>query len=154
MCAKKNDEIIKLDETDIKILKIINDDVRISYRQISRDLGISVGTVHNRIDKMLKSGVIEKFAPVLNHKKLGYALTSIIGVNVKVQELEISNNKNVVGLYDVTGQYDAIVIAKFKDTDELDKFLKELLKSGCIEKTITQTVLNIVKEDIGSANIL
>ena len=54
MCAKKNDEIIKLDETDIKILKIINDDVRISYRQISRDLGISVGTVHNRIDKMLK----------------------------------------------------------------------------------------------------
>ena len=168
MCAKKNDEIIKLDETDIKILKIINDDVRISYRQISRDLGISVGTVHNRIDKMLKSGVIEKFAPVLNHKKLGYALTSIIGVNVKGQELEaweaeISNNKNVVGLYDVTGQYDAIVIAKFKDTDELDKFLKELLKSGCIEKTITQTVLNIVKEDIGlnivkedigSANIL
>ena len=100
MCAKKNDEIIKLDETDIKILKIINDDVRISYRQISRDLGISVGTVHNRIDKMLKSGVIEKFAPVLNHKKLGYALTSIIGVNVKGQELEaweaeISNNKNV-----------------------------------------------------------
>ena len=71
MCAKKNDEIIKLDETDIKILKIINDDVRISYRQISRDLGISVGTVHNRIDKMLKSGVIEKFAPVLNHKKFG-----------------------------------------------------------------------------------
>ena len=100
MCAKKNEDIIKLDETDIKILKIINDDVRISYRQISRDLGISVGTVHNRIDKMLKSGVIEKFAPVLNHKKLGYALTSIIGVNVKGQELEaweaeISNNKNV-----------------------------------------------------------
>ena len=159
MCAKKNEDIIKLDETDIKILKIINDDVRISYRQISRDLGISVGTVHNRIDKMLKSGVIEKFAPVLNHKKLGYALTSIIGINVKGQELEaweqeISNNKNVVGLYDVTGQYDAIVIAKFKDTDELDTFLKELLKSGCIERTITQTVLNIVKEDIGSANIL
>ena len=68
MCAKKNDEIIKLDETDIKILKIINDDVRISYRQISRDLGISVGTVHNRIDKMLKSGVIEKFAPVLRSR--------------------------------------------------------------------------------------
>jgi Lrp/AsnC family transcriptional regulator for asnA, asnC and gidA len=32
MCAKKKEEIVKLDETDIKILKIINDDVRISYR--------------------------------------------------------------------------------------------------------------------------
>ena len=99
MCAKKKEEIVKLDETDIKILKIINDDVRISYRQISRDLGISVGTVHNRIDKMLKSGVIEKFAPILNHKKLGYTLTSIIGVNVEGVSLEsweeeISHNKN------------------------------------------------------------
>lgn len=51
----KNDtDIIKLDETDKKILKIINEDVRVSYRQISRDLNISVGTVHNRIEKWLK----------------------------------------------------------------------------------------------------
>lgn len=159
MCAKKKEEIVKLDETDIKILKIINDDVRISYRQISRDLGISVGTVHNRIDKMLKSGVIEKFAPILNHKKLGYTLTSIIGVNVEGVSLEswdeeISHNKNVVGIYDVTGEYDAFLIAKFKDTDELDLFLKELLKTDCVERTYTQTVLNVVKEDMGSANIL
>ena len=150
MCAKKKEEIVKLDETDIKILKIINDDVRISYRQISRDLGISVGTVHNRIDKMLKSGVIEK---------LGYTLTSIIGVNVEGVSLEsweeeISHNKNVVGIYDVTGEYDAFLIAKFKDTDELDLFLKELLKTDCVERTYTQTVLNVVKEDMGSANIL
>ena len=51
MVTDVNDEIVKLDDTDVRILKIINDDVRISYRQISRDLGISVGTVHNRIDK-------------------------------------------------------------------------------------------------------
>ncbi|MCQ2737197.1 MAG: Lrp/AsnC family transcriptional regulator [archaeon] len=159
MCAKKKEEIVKLDETDIKILKIINDDVRISYRQISRDLGISVGTVHNRIDKMLKSGVIEKFAPVLNHRKLGYQFTSIIGVKVNGGELEswenkTASNKNIVGIYDVTGEYDAILIAKFKDTDELDVFLKQLLKEPSIERTYTQTVLNVVKEDMGSANIL
>lgn len=159
MCAKKKEEIVQLDETDIKILKIINDDVRISYRQISRDLGISVGTVHNRIDKMLKSGVIEKFAPVLNHRKLGYQFTSIIGVKVNGGELEswenkTSSNKNIVGIYDVTGEYDAILIAKFRDTDELDIFLKQLLKEPSIERTYTQTVLNVVKEDMGSANIL
>lgn len=159
MCAKKKEEIVQLDETDIKILKIINDDVRISYRQISRDLGISVGTVHNRIDKMLKSGVIEKFAPVLNHRKLGYQFTSIIGVKVNGGELEswenkTASNKNIVGIYDVTGEYDTILIAKFKDTYELDVFLKQLLKELSIERTYTQTVLNVVKEDMGSANIL
>ena len=157
--SKKDTEIIKLDDTDKNILKIINEDVRESYRQISRDLNISVGTVHNRNEKMVKNGVIEKFSPIINHRKLGFVLTSIIGVRVKGGKLEnfetkISFNKNVVGIYDVTGEYDAILIAKFKNTDELDVFIKEMLKEPGIERTYTQTVLNVVKEDMGSANIL
>ena len=156
---KKDTEIIKLDDTDKNILKIINEDVRVSYRQISRDLNISVGTVHNRIEKMVKNGVIEKFSPVINHRKLGFVLTSIIGVRVRGGKLEhfenkISFNKNVVGIYDVTGEYDAILIAKFRNTDELDMFVKEMLKEPGVERTYTQTVLNVVKEDMGSANIL
>ena len=122
-------------------------------------MNISVGTVHNRIEKMVKNGVIEKFSPIINHRKLGFVLTSIIGVRVKGGKLEnfetkISFNKNVVGIYDVTGEYDAILIAKFKNTDELDVFIKEMLKEPGIERTYTQTVLNVVKEDMGSANIL
>ncbi len=157
--SKTDTEIIKLDDTDKNILKIINEDVRVSYRQISRDLNISVGTVHNRIEKMVKNGVIEKFSPVINHRKLGFVLTSIIGVRVRGGKLEnfenkISFNKNVVGIYDVTGEYDAILIAKFRNTDELDIFIKEMLKEPGVERTYTQTVLNVVKEDMGSANIL
>ncbi|WP_295721745.1 Lrp/AsnC family transcriptional regulator [uncultured Methanobrevibacter sp.] len=156
---KKDTEIIKLDDTDKNILKIINEDVRVSYRQISRDLNISVGTVHNRIEKMVKNGVIEKFSPVINHRKLGFVLTSIIGVRVRGGKLEnfenkISFNKNVVGIYDITGEYDAILVAKFRNTDELDMFVKEMLKEPGVERTYTQTVLNVVKEDMGSANIL
>ena len=98
--SKKDTEIIKLDDTDKNILKIINEDVRVSYRQISRDLNISVGTVHNRIEKMVKNGVIEKFSPIINHRKLGFVLTSIIGVRVKGGKLEnfetkISFNKKL-----------------------------------------------------------
>ena len=59
--VKEEDNIVKLDDIDVEILKIINDDVRTSYRQISRDLEVSVGTIHNRIDKMVKTGVIRKF---------------------------------------------------------------------------------------------
>lgn len=151
--------VVKLDEIDIKILKIINNDVRTSYRHISRELGISVGTVHNRLDKMIKTGVISKFAPILSHKRLGFTLTSVIGVKVKGGKLEnwekkTAEIKNVVGIYDVTGEYDAILIAKFKDTTELDYFIKDMLKEPGIERTYTQTVLNVVKEDMNSADIL
>lgn len=155
----KNKEIVKLDETDQKILEMINEDARTPYRQISRDLDISVGTVHNRVEKMTKTGVIKKFAPIIDHRKLGYNLTTIIGIRVQGGSLEKWENqtsftKNVLGIYDVTGEYDAFLLAKFKDTDELNSFIKELSKEPGVERTYTQTVLNVVKEDIGSANIL
>ena len=63
-------------------------------------------------------------------------------------------NKNVVGIYDVTGEYDAFLIAKFRNTNELNAFIKELLKDPIIERTYTQTVLDVIKEDMGSSNIL
>ena len=152
-------KVAKLDDIDIKILKIINDDVKTSYRNISTKLGISVGTVHNRLEKMISIGVITKFAPILNHESLGYKLTSIIGVKIKGNKVEswerkIAEIKNVVGIYDVTGEYDAFLITKFKNLDELDGFIKNMQKEPVIERTYTQTVLNVVKEDMNSANIL
>ena len=157
--VKTKDDVIKLDDTDINILKIINEDVRTSYRQISRSLDVSVGTIHNRIDKMVKSGVIKKFSPVIDHEKLGFVLTTIIGVRVKGGKLKNWEektffNKNVVGIYDVTGEYDAFLIAKFRNTTELNVFIKELLKDPMIERTYTQTVLDVIKEDMGSSNML
>ena len=136
--VKTKDNVVKLDDTDVNILKIINEDVRTSYRQISRSLDVSVGTVHNRIDNVL---------------------TTIIGVRVKGGKLKNWEektffNKNVVGIYDVTGEYDAFLIAKFRNTNELNSFIKELLKDPIIERTYTQTVLDVIKEDMGSSNIL
>ena len=157
--VKTKDNFIKLDDIDVNILKIINDDVRTSYREISRSLNVSVGTIHNRIEKMVKTGVIKKFTPIIDHELLGFVLTTIIGVRVKGGKLKNWEektyfNKNVVGIYDVTGDYDAILIAKFKNIDELNVFIKELLKDPIIERTHTQTVLEVIKEDMGSSSIL
>jgi len=154
-----NEKSIKLDETDIKILDLLNKDGRMSYRKISRELDVSVGTVHNRIDKYIKTGIIKKFVPQIDHSKLGYKLTTIIGVRVKGGVLrnwenKTAYNKNVLGIYDVTGEFDAILLAKFKDTTELDSFIKELLKEPDVQRTYTQTVLNTVKEELDSSDII
>jgi len=155
--GNKKEEIIILDDLDKNILELINKDARTSYRQISRELDISVGTVHNRVDKMIKTGFIERFAPILDNKLLGYNLTAIIGVRVNGGKLKDSFNetleKSVLAIYEVTGEYDVFLIAKFKNTDELDKFVKELLKEPNVERTYTQTVLNVVKEELNSFNI-
>ncbi|MGL6297695.1 MAG: Lrp/AsnC family transcriptional regulator, partial [Methanobacteriaceae archaeon] len=70
-------EKIKLDSVDEKILELMNEDARTPYRKIARELNISVGTVHNRVEKLTKGGIVKKFAPVINHSALGYTLTTI-----------------------------------------------------------------------------
>ncbi|HIH35234.1 MAG TPA: winged helix-turn-helix transcriptional regulator, partial [Methanosphaera sp.] len=67
---------LTMDTLDKQILELLSDDGRKSYRKISRELGVSVGTIHNRVDKLTKSGIISKFVPVINHEKLGYTLTA------------------------------------------------------------------------------
>lgn len=159
---KNGDEkysIADIDETDKKILDLFNEDGRMSYRKISRRLDISIGTVHNRIEKLMNSGVIKKFAPVIDHSKLGYNLTTVIGVKVKGGVLKnwedkTAYHKNVLCMYDVTGEFDAILVARFKDTKQLDQFVKTLLKEPDVQRTYTQTVLNIVKEDVGSSRMV
>ncbi len=48
--------------------------------------------------------------------------------NSKTGKKKLTLIKNVVGIYDVTGEYDAFLIAKFKDTNELNTFIKDLVK--------------------------
>ena len=151
-------QMIYVDEIDQKIINLFQSDGRMSYRKIAKELDISIGTVHNRIDKLTKNGIIKKFTPVIDHGKLGYALTTIIGVRVKGGVLKnwedrTAYHKNVLCVYDVTGEFDAILIARFKDTQELDQFVKKLLKEPDVQRTYTQTVLNIVKEDLNSGDM-
>ncbi len=147
-----------MDDLDRKILELLRNDGRKSYRKISRELEVSVGTVHNRVDKLTRSGIINKFVPVIDNEKLGYTLTAIIGIEIKggtiafLSEMEDFKD-NILALYDVTGQFDGFIIAKFKNTYELNIFIKEVLKEERVIKTYTQTVLNIVKEEINASMI-
>ncbi|HEY0196582.1 MAG TPA: Lrp/AsnC family transcriptional regulator [Methanobacterium sp.] len=148
-----------IDDIDRKMIRIFHEDGRKSYRSIAKQLDISIGTVHNRIEKLLKSGIIKRFSPIIDHEKLGYSLTTIIGVKVKGGVLRnwedrTAYHKNVLCMYDVTGEFDAILITRFKDTKELDNFIKSLLKEPDVQRTYTQTVLNIVKEDLSEISML
>ena len=149
---------LSMDNLDKRILELLSDDGRKSYRKISRELGVSVGTVHNRVDKLTKTGIINKFVPVINHEKLGYTLTAIIGLEIKGGSVSFLTDKeefkdNLLAVYDVTGQFDGIVIAKFRNTFELNKFIKLLLKEDTVIRSYTQTVLNIVKEELNTSMI-
>ena len=143
---------MNLDETDERILKNLLVDARQSARQLSLKLGMSTVTVLSRIKKLEKEKIIQGYTAIINHEKIGYSLTAIIEIiakNDKVMDIEeqISKFENVCGVYDITGSTDTIIIAKFKERNELSKFVKSLAMIPNVENTITHVVLNTTKED-------
>ena len=142
---------MELDEKDMKILQHLSVDARISARRMGQMIGISTVTVLSKIKKMESAGIINRYTVVLNHEKIGYALTAIIELVIKNKFDETVNKlaerANVCGLYAVTGTTDIMIIAKFKSGGELTDFIKELEVVDNVATIITHVVLNLAKED-------
>ena len=141
-----------MDETDEKILKNLMFDARLSARQLALKLGMSTVTILSRIKKLEKMKIIKGYTTLIDHERIGYSLTAIIEIvakNDKIVDIEneVSKFENVCGVYDITGSTDTIVIAKFKERNELSTFVKDLASIPNVENTITHVVLNTTKED-------
>ena len=143
---------MNLDQTDERILKNLMVDARLSARQLGIKLGISTVTILSRIKKLEKEKIIRGYTALIDHEKLGYNLTAIIEIIAKKNkiidiEVELSKIENVCGVYDITGNTDTLIIAKFKSRSELSEFVKGLSSIPNIENTVTHLVLNTAKED-------
>ncbi len=142
---------MNIDKIDEKILKNLMVDARVSARQLALKMGMSTVTILSRIKKLEKEKIIKGYTALIDHEKLGYDLTAIIEVvankNIVDIEEKISKIDNVCGVYDITGNTDTIIIAKFKERSELSTFVKSLSSMANVENTITHVVLNTTKED-------
>lgn len=123
-----------------------------SARQLSQRLGVSTVTMISRIKKLEEKKIIHGYSARLNHELLGYDITAIIEIKTtqgKMVEIEhgIAKHDNVIAVYDITGDADTVVIAKFKNRESLSLFVKSLSAIPNVENTITHIVLNTIKED-------
>jgi len=144
----------KIDQLDMRILGEFQADARQSYREVAEKLKIAEGTVYNRVNKLKEMGIIRRFIVDINYSKLGYDLTALIGIRGKgghLPEIEnkVSRERNVTTVYDVTGEYDALAVAKFRDRQELNDLVKRINSLPNVERTNTMIALNTVKEEHG-----
>jgi len=142
-----------IDLLDRKILVELETDARQSFRDIAKKLKVSIATVINRTKIMEKAGIIRGYSARLDSEKLGYDIVAIIEIVVskgKLLEVEekIAKMPQVHQVYDITGQTDAIIMAKFPDRKELSQFVKSLLSMPYVERTNTHVVLTAIKEDL------
>lgn len=143
----------KVDEIDLKIIRLLQEDSKSSYNKIAASLGIAVGTVYNRIRNLEDEGIIKGYTAIVDPNKLGLGLTALILIQADGQHLpevenELAKLYDVISIYDITGNYDIAITARFEERAMLNNFIKKILIMPHVNKTVTNVVLNVIKEDL------
>jgi len=142
----------KITESDKKILNLLIENSRKSYRQLAKDARVSIATIGNRLKKLEKNNIIRKYSTLVRYRELGYDFHVIINVKVahghtEKLEKKMFNSPNIESIYDLTGEFDVMLVARFKNRKALDKYLKQLQSYEFIERTETQLILKTLKNN-------
>ncbi|RKX50211.1 MAG: Lrp/AsnC family transcriptional regulator [Thermotogae bacterium] len=142
---------MKMDEIDRNILKLLQEDGRMSYSEIARRIGVPESTVRLRVKRLIEEGIIRKFAALINPFKAGYTIVAFIAVDIEpnkikraVEELSKLPEVDVLGI--ATGAHDVLMQVTVRDLQELESFLIEKLgKIDGIKSTETSILTSVKK---------
>lgn len=139
-----------LDKIDREIIQELQKDGRQSYREIARKLRVAEGTVRGRV-RHLRNENIMKIAAVLDPGRLGYNFVCVMGLEVRLANLEqvgdkLAESPHVYYLTHATGHFDLIAILLFHVAQELADFIREnVSKMPGVTRTETFVSMNIIK---------
>ena len=141
--------MLKLDNKDWKIIELLQKNSRLSIRDIAKKTQIRPSTVHQRIQKLVKNSVIEKFTLKLNNDAVNQNFIVFMFLSTK-QDLppQFFQNHAITESFGVTGEYDLLLKFKFKDIAEFNNYIISLRKNKFITKTVTHIVTVNIKEEI------
>jgi DNA-binding Lrp family transcriptional regulator len=137
---------------DARLINALLGDGRASLRSLAEELDVSVTTVSNHLRDLEDEGVIRGYTPIVDYEALEYDVTAVVQLKVEGSALpeiteRLKDQKQMTSVYEVTGDYDVIAIGKFRDTDGMNRQIKQLLTDQDIRESNTAVVLNAVVEN-------
>ena len=121
--------IDKLDDLDLTILKMLEQDARLSYQELANQTGVSRVTIHERVRRLVQRGIISGFHTRLNPASLGYHVTAIVGLMAiqgaaSYQTIEdLKKIPEIEEVHVVTGRYDYLVKIRARNNEDLERIL-------------------------------
>jgi DNA-binding Lrp family transcriptional regulator len=150
--------MLTLDSGDVKVLGIIQDNCRLTAREISDRTGLPVTTVFAKIKRIERLGLVKGYHAVLNARELGAGTTAFILasfaykseeriVSQRKVAKEIANFPEVQEVHIISGEWDILIKVKARDIESVGKYVVDKLRlvKG-IEKTLTCLVFESEKE--------
>lgn len=141
-----------------ELLRALQANSKRSLRELAREVGLPISTVHEKIRRLEREGIIKKYRAVLDEKRLGFLVTGFILVSIVYSVENQTSQKriaekiaalpNVQEVHIISGDWDLIVKVKAKGVDELGSFITEKLRNiHGVGKTLTAVVFETVKEE-------
>ncbi len=147
---------MKFDDLDRRLLMFLQDNSKITYKELSDKLNLSSTAIHERIKKLEKSGIINKYVALLNRRTINKELLVFSHIklsqhsqeNIILFETEIVQLPEVQSCFHVSGDYDYIVKMSFENMDEYRNFMvNKLTTITVIGSTHSTFVIGDVKEE-------
>lgn len=149
---------ITLDETDLKILKCLQEDAKMTVKQIASRVSLSSTPVFERIKRLENEGFIKKYTVVLDQEKMGRGFLVFCSVKLKQMNRDIANDfvsvirniPEVTACYNVAGEFDYILTIYAPDMKYYNDFVINVL--GTIESIgsiLSTFVMKEIKQGYG-----
>ncbi|MCP4359621.1 MAG: Lrp/AsnC family transcriptional regulator [Chloroflexi bacterium] len=148
-----------MDDLDLAIIEQLQADGRKRFTKIAQELGVTEGTVRNRVSKLKESQAVQIIG-VINPHQIGYDAPAIVGVVVQPPHLEqaavdIAAMSEVSYLIMVSGEYDLMVELLCRDREHLASFLRDQLQQVVgVQRTETFLILHTYKMAHGAKPIV
>ena len=141
-----------IDADDRKLLDALSRDARLSHRLLAQKTGLALATVNRRVRRLEERGVIRGYRAIVDAEVVGWTMTAIVGLrlekgHIRQVQKTIAKDPRVFGVYDVTGEWDGIILARVRDRADLDDLAKTTLSAPHINRTNTMVVLATVAEE-------
>ena len=123
--------MIRLDEVDLKLLELLQQNGKITTKEIAQRVHLSPTPVYERIKRLEKDGIIEKYVALVNAEKVGMGLIVFCDITLKEHTKEIGNQfvKEIMSLqyvsecYNISGDYDFRLKVMVRDMKHYQEFV-------------------------------
>lgn len=139
---------IDLDETDLRILGLVQDDCRTALARIGEAVGLSAPAVLERMKKLEAGGVITGFRAIIDGRRVGLDITAFMGVQVdhpthiSIFESQVGDVADVLECHHVTGSHTFMLKIKTENTTSLERVISQIRTLDGVSRTETMVVLS------------
>jgi DNA-binding Lrp family transcriptional regulator len=136
-----------IDRIDERLLQMLTEDGRRTFSDMAAEVGLSVGAVKRRVDRLRADGVITGFTVRIDQSKLGWGVEAFtelrFGGRTHVADIlgTAQNRAEVQAVYTIAGDPDALVHLRVRDMNHLQDVIDGLRRTGQVTGTKTLMVL-------------